>query len=86
MFTATAVMALMTEFIGMIRERMSLANKRADLATSDDDKRKAIDEGLVVSDAAHKLVEKLGGMLDGVKADVQARLTPKTDVPTPGLK
>lgn len=54
---------LLTEVVGAYRERMALANKRYDMATTDADKKAAIDDGLLVADTFQKLIAKLKGLV-----------------------
>lgn len=56
-------LALLTEIAGCLHERLALANKRAEMATNDADKKAAIDEGLIVADTFQKMITKLKGMV-----------------------
>lgn len=54
---------LMVELAGILHERLSLANKRAELATDPAAKKAAIDEGLIVADSFQKLLDKIKGFI-----------------------
>lgn len=68
---------LLTEALGVIRERLSLANKRAELATTPEEKRKAIDEGLVVTDTLHRMVDKIRGLIPQLGDNPASPVVPK---------
>lgn len=60
-------LALFTELAGILHERLALANKRAELATDPVQKKAAIDEGLIVADAAQKLLDRIRGLIGELK-------------------
>lgn len=60
-------LALLTQLATLEASRLKLACLRAEMATTDAEKRAAIDEGLKMSDAAHALIEKIQGKIEELR-------------------
>lgn len=63
----TLWLTLLTQIATIIANRLALAKMRADMATTDDEKKRAIDEGLIVADSMHKIFDKVSGQIDSLK-------------------
>lgn len=72
---------LLKEIVGAERERLSLCNKRYDIATTDAEKKAAVDDGLKMSDAANKLKDLVNGQITALLAKFDPKPAPVSPTP-----
>lgn len=64
---ATLWLTLLVQLVTLEANRLALQKMRAEMATTDAEKAKAIDEGLKASDAFHDLIERVRDKIDDLK-------------------
>ena len=91
--TLTACLEFATQVARAEAERMSLCNKRYDMAQTDADKKAAIDDGLRASDDVTKVKNfinaQMGKLIDAIthgSGDKPDAVTVSVPVQEPGLK
>lgn len=60
-------LAFAVQLATIIANRLQLARMRAEMATTDVEKKAAIDDGLKVADSFHAVFEKVQGQIDALK-------------------
>lgn len=69
-------LALAVQIATIIANRLTLQRMRAEMATTEGDKKAAIDEGLKVDDALHTFLDKVRGKIESLTAPAALPVVP----------
>lgn len=70
-------LAFAIQIAGIINNRLALAKMRAEMSTDLEEKKKAIDEGLIVADTLHKLLDRARGQIEQLRGDDKSKADDK---------